>query len=684
MTMTPAMTSLGRWLLHASLGLATAMLAACGGGGQLASGGIVGTGITIGAVGKISSIGSVTVNGVRFTTEKASVSIDGLPATETALKVGMVVAVQGVVLPDGTASASTVDARTEVKGIVTGVDGAARAFIVLGQRIRSDGLTVFEGGNFDTLLNQYVEVSGFRGAPGDLLATRVEISATIAPGAPLEVTGTVAAFDPAAKTFAIGGQAVDLSQIGAAFLPQGLANGVLATVRGTTVSGSGRLVASDIRLVSTAVPGAENSKVEIEGIVTDFAGAASFRVNGQLVDGRSAAVTGGTAAMLGNGAKVEVEGQIMQGVVVASKIEVDGDAKFTLDAKVEAVDASGLTLNGQRYGVTATTQYEDRSAAAVREFSLAAIRIGDRLSVRATRGATGLVATRIVRLDLSAPPESEPGAKAEGVISEFVSAASFKVAGRKVNASSAKFEGGLAGDLRDGRRVEVAGVLAGEVLMATAVAFKEDDATPPSTGSVEGTITDYISQARFRVDGQLVDAMQARFENGVAADLANGRRVGVVGTLAGGVLVASKVEFKSAPTATNLEVEGSITDFVSVASFRVEGQLVDASAATVTGGTPGDLANGRKVGVVGTLNSGVLRATKLEIKDAPELTEISVKGTITNFVSVANFIVAARSVDASGAKFEHGSAADLANGRKVEIEGTLKGAVLVAKKVSFQ
>ena len=64
--------------------------------------------------------------------------------------------------------------------------------------------------------------------------------------------------------------------------------------------------------------------------------------------------------------------------------------------------------------------------------------------------------------------------------------------------------------------------------------------------------------------------------------------------------------------------------------------------------------------------------------------EVSVKGTITNYVSVANFTVAARNIDASTATFEGGSAANLANGRKVEVEGRLKGAVLVAKKVSFQ
>ncbi len=684
MISTTAMGSMARSLLRALLAVAPLLLAACGGGEQVASGGIVGTGISVSSIGTVSAIGSVTVNGIRFATTTAAVSVNGVAAPESALKVGMVVTVQGTVLPDGTATAASVDARTEVKGIVTGVDNAARAFTVLGQRLRTDQLTVFSGGTFDTLVNQYVEVSGFRGAPGELLATRVEISPTITPGAALEVTGTVSAFDPIAKTFAIGSQIVDYSQVGSAFLPPGLGNGIVADVRGVTVSAGGRLLANDIHVVPTAVPGSDNSKAEIEGVVTDFASPASFRVNGQAIDGRSATVTGGTVAMLGNGAKVEVEGQLAQGVVVAAKIVIEQEAEIVLDARVEAVDSTGITLGGQRFAVTATTQYEDRSAAAMREFSIAAIRVGDRLSVHATRGATGLVATRVVRLDTSAPADAGIAGRAEGVITEFVSVASFRVAGRAVNAGSAKFVGGVAAELANGRRVEVEGVLAGEVLMATGVTFTPADTTPTTPDSLEGAITEFVSPARFKVAGQAVDASGAVFDGGVAANLANGRRVSVKGTVTGGVLVATKVEFQSDPPATTLEVEGAITDFASAASFKVGGQAVDASKATITSGTLADLANGRRVGAVGPVVGGVLRATKVEIKDAPELAEASVKGTITDFVSVANFKVAARRIDASGAKFENGIAASLANGRKVEIEGRLSGEVLVANKVSFQ
>ncbi len=673
----------GKWLLHATLGLATLALAACGGGGQLASGGIVGTGISISSVGAISAIGSVTVNGVRFTTLTATVRVNGLPASEADLKLGLVVTVQGQLQPDGSAIATSVDARTEVKGVVSGVDGAARAFTVLGQRVRTDHLTVFAGGTFDTLLNQYVEVSGFRGAAGDLLATRVEIRPTIFPGAPLEVTGAVSAFNSLAKTFAIGAQEVDYSQVGAAFLPPGLMNGVVAEVHTTMTNASGAVVASEIRLVSTSVPGTENSKVEIEGVITDFVNLGSFRVNGQSVDGRVATLTGGTTAALANGAKVEIEGQLTQGIVVAAKIEIEHAAEIVLDAKVEVVEAAAIVLGGQRFSVPANAQFEDRSALALRDFSLPSIRVGDRLLVYATRNAAGIVATRIVRLDASAPEDTAPATKVEGTVTDFVSVASFKVGGIKVNAGSARFEDGVAADLRDGRRVEVEGVQAGDIVLAIVVEFEDGDAIPPSSSTVQGAITEYVSQARFKVAGQQVDAMQALFEGGVASDLANGRQVSVAGAMTGGVLVASKLVFTSPPSAPKLEVEGSITDFLSVANFKVAGQSVDASAATIANGTSANLVYGRKVGVVGTLVGGVLRATKIEIKDAPEQTEVSVKGVITSFVSISDFTVASRRIDASTATFEHGSAANLANGRHVEVEGRLDGEILVAKKVSF-
>lgn len=689
MSAAPTIACVRRWLLRALFAVLPVALAACGGGDQYASGGIVGTGdAAIVSVGTISAVGAgnVTVNGMRFATTGATVSVNGQPSTESVLKVGMVVTVQGRALSDGTAAATSIEYRAEVQGVVGGVDGAALAFTVLGQRVRTDRATVFDGGTFDTLLNQYVEVSGFRSSPGDLLATRVEIRSSIAAGALLEVTGVVSAFDPVGKTFRIGAQLVDFTQVPSAFVPPGLANGAVIDVHGTMVAAGDRLIANDLQLIPTTVPGPEASRVEIEGLVTDYAGIANFRVNGQVVDGSAATVTSGAVAMLGNGVKVEVEGRLAQGVVIASAIEIEQDVVIVLDGTVDAVDVAGgsVTVAGERVTVSGTTQFEDKSAAGERDFSLAAIHVGDRLSIRAARSATGLVAARIERLDLSAPPISEPSAKAEGAITEFVSVANFKVGGRKVNASSAKFEQGVAADLADGRRVGIEGTLAGDVLMATKVEFKPTDTTTPTSVSIEGAITEFVSSANFKVALQQVDATGAMFEGGTAADLANGRRVGVEGTVSGGVLAARKVSIKAAPTAATLEVEGTITDFVSPASFKVAGQWVDASKATVRNGTVADLANGRKVEANGTVVSGVLQATAVELKDATELEGASASGKITEFVSAANFKVAGRVIDATAAVFEHGTAADLANGRQVEVAGKLVGGVLRAMKVEFE
>ncbi len=689
-----SLRSFGRWLAIGALVTGAAVLGACGGGGggQFASGGIVGTGdASVISVGTISAFGAgtITVNGVTFATGTATVRVNGLDATVAALGIGMVVTVQGGARQaDGSVVANTIDYRPEIQGVVGGVDSAALAFTVLGQRVRTDRLTVFDGGTFATLLNQYVEVSGFRSSPGEMLATRVAIRPSVTVGAPLEVTGTVTLLDPAAKTFYLGTQLVDYAQTPAAFVPAGLANGAVAKAKGTVIGAGDRLIATGIELVASVLSAPESAQVEIEGLITAYAGLASFRVNGQAVDGRGATFEGGTAALLADGVKVEVEGRLTQGIVVATKIEIEQDAAtVVIDGLADAVDVTGgsVSVSGQRVMTTSGTQYEDHSAAAVRDFGLAAIAVGDRLSISANNSGTGLVAKRIERLDRSAPADdSAPDASAEGLISEFVSVAEFKVGAQTVNASSATFVGGTAANLANGQRVEVEGVLSGAVLLATRVTFKAgDDSTTPGSIEVEGAISSFVSVSSFVVAGQKVDASSASFSGGNAANLANGVRVNVKGAVTGGVLVASSLAIDSSTTTTTIEVEGLISGFVSVANFTVSGQKIDASKATIKNGTAADLANGRKCKVKGPVVGGLLQATTVELEDAPELQDAKVEGTITGFVSVSNFKVAGRTVDASSAGFSHGTAADLANGKQVKIEGTLVGTVLKASKVEF-
>jgi len=50
---------------------------------------------------------------------------------------------------------------------------------------------------------------------------------------------------------------------------------------------------------------------------------------------------------------------------------------------------------------------------------------------------------------------------------------------------------------------------------------------------------------------------------------------------------------------------------------------------------------------------------------------------------VSNFTVAGRVIDASSAKFSDGTAADLANGKSVQVHGVLNGQVVNATEVEF-
>ena len=137
-----------------------AVLNACGagGGGGIASaiptgggsggGGIGGTGVT--SSGTIDSFGSIFVNGVEFETSDAEILLDGKPASEDDLAIGMVVVVSGTLNDDGeTGTANSVAFDDELQGpieaIVRGADGDSVVLTVLGVPVLVErNVTVFE------------------------------------------------------------------------------------------------------------------------------------------------------------------------------------------------------------------------------------------------------------------------------------------------------------------------------------------------------------------------------------------------------------------------------------------------------------------------------------------------------------------------------------------------------------
>ena len=199
------------------IGIAMFILVACGTGdpGGLAGGGIGGTGIS---VGKITAFGSVFVNGVKFETTGATITIDGQTAMngQDDLEIGMIVAVEGTFNVDGVrGTAKSINFKDNLEGPVTSVGTPAQTLTVLGQTVIVDATTDIYDANgtkitfADILTGDIVEVSGFTEAAGAIHATYIKLKAD--EESEIEIKGTISNLNDTFHTFNIGTLIVDYS-----------------------------------------------------------------------------------------------------------------------------------------------------------------------------------------------------------------------------------------------------------------------------------------------------------------------------------------------------------------------------------------------------------------------------------------------------------------------------------------
>lgn len=126
---------------------------------------------------------------------------------------------------------------------------------------------------------------------------------------------------------------------------------------------------------------------------------------------------------------------------------------------------------------------------------------------------------------------------------------------------------------------------------------------------LDGVVQSVSAPGRFRLNDTDVDASAAG-----GATIAAGARVQLSGRKIAGVLAATQVKVLGAADKLQFTVQGPISEFVSLAAFKVRGELIDASLATVSGGTAADLANGRRVLVRCQAGPGKLQATQVTLQ----------------------------------------------------------------------
>jgi len=453
-------------------------LLGCGGGGG-GDGNNQVSGIDRGGIafaqGPINGFGSVIVNGVRYSTAGATITIDDQPGVESDLRVGQVVRVEGRLDAGGTTGTATrISYDDDVEGPIQSIEPAADTLIVLGQTIKVGPSTSFDDRISPRSLaglavGDRIEVSGLVTAGGVIEATRIELKSA---SSAVEVKGTAGSVDTVARRFRINDQQVDYSTAQLGNFPGGQpANGDLVEVTGS-VNGSGVLVATRVERRSASLAGTTDDSAEIEGLVTRFVSAADFDVSGQRITTTASTVyEGGTSANLALDANVEIEGGFdASGRVVARKVQFrqESDVEFVGPVDVVSPSAGTLVVLGATVRTNPLTRYEDQSSADVERFSLADLRVGDYVEVRAYRDAGGLVATLLERDDL------ESGVDVQGPATS-VAAPNLVVGGVSVTTDSrTEFRNNDGGSITaaaffaaaPGREVKVRGTLVGNVVLA--------------------------------------------------------------------------------------------------------------------------------------------------------------------------------------------------------------------------
>jgi hypothetical protein len=362
---------LGRWLMRpwlAALGSMVAVLVACGGGGGVGEGG---TGSFVS--GPISGFGSVIVRDARFELDASTVVTDddGAAFDDRLLRLGMTVDIDGSALPgqsdsDGfrTATARRIRVGSELVGPV-GFD-ASDGLLVLGIAVDTTTAVVDDGSLPNGLAGlapgTIAEVYGFHDAPSNrFVATRIERKG--ADTSPFKIRGIVGSVS--GSLIGIAGQSFQL-QAGAPTV----SIGQLVRLKLSTTQVSGVWIAEQADDSQPRL--GEGTGAKVEGVVTRFESSQHFFVDSiEVTSNAGTAIESGLAL----GARVEVEGIVVSGVVVARKVEVETEDEVEsrekeLRGTITTVDRNSQTfvLFGQTVDYSSVTQYEpsDRSASDLR------------------------------------------------------------------------------------------------------------------------------------------------------------------------------------------------------------------------------------------------------------------------------------------------------------------------------
>ncbi len=339
-----------RFIIISLLGsaIASPLLTSCGSSGGDITAGIGGTGIT---QGEITAFGSIFVNGIEFDTDNSLFEIDGDTSLgQNDLAVGMVVKIQGDIDSNGvTGTATSVEYDDKIQGPVTEVptvvagSGDSRKILSIFKKtvIIDETTTKFSGTSFDTISrDDIVEVSGFDTSTV-INATFVKKTGDLVFGtSEVELKGTISNLSLSAQSFLLSGVTINYSnQTSIEISGATLENGLPVEVEGILQNPS-LILADEIEEEDEDFENGD--EISLQGVVADFVEITSnFTVGGQSVDASGASFSP-LNAVLENGINIEVEGNIVDGVLIAAEVEL---REGSVEIKAVVSDVSNIANN---------------------------------------------------------------------------------------------------------------------------------------------------------------------------------------------------------------------------------------------------------------------------------------------------------------------------------------------------
>lgn len=378
---------------------------------------------------------------------------------------------------------------------------------------------------------------------GELVARVVRIGSTAIPtDAALTVEGVVTDYvsggslkllgvtvDPGAAQF-VGGAASDLR------------NG--RTVRASGIYAAGALRAARIEFITAA------ARVELTGAISDFVDASgTFRVRRAAVKVTpQTTYTSGDASNLGNGAAVKAEGPVVNGVVEAATLEFlrpSNDIARVLFGRISDLQAVAA---GRSFLLSPLPfRVETTAATAYRKGNAGDLANGRGVKVDGSFDGVRFLASGIQFMDnVQDPPTFDIEGIAGNVTAGRVTVDGKSIALTPDTVYRRNDAAATAADLKNGSRVEIEAVKLNGQLFAVTVELKDLASGLTSVrGIVSGRSSDRSTE--FRVGSQRVSvagnpAVSPRSRT--LGDIRNGTDLEVEGTIAAGLLTATRVRFR--------------------------------------------------------------------------------------------------------------------------------------------